>query len=252
MSRVWTLEELHLATTCRYRWFLQYELGVSAPATLPRLELMRSALQAALQSPDLGLPAQMELAEAALTSKVAEITSLGTWQPGRLWASQRLGLLRGVAGTLNNQAFYPPGWRLITVNRTRDVTIRAHGYEFLIELRLDRVDQTPQGTIFTTYLIPGAFSGLTVQLQLALLLQLGGGVAARTFDLTRQEAGGLHWHTVRPAADSPLTLARELLGRLGDALQAGDVSPRPLVDARACRSCPLKATCRPLSPEVVA
>lgn len=241
-TRTWSLPELEMATTCLYQWFVQVMLGGHERVSRWS-ELRRAALRAAIYALEQGHD-PLEAADIALEDCRAALGLRNGWWPGPLWASDRLEMLRSVERILAQPDCRPAGWSYLESGDDHQVTIRAGTYQYALALTADQLDQTPHGLILTSYQShdPHRQAGLDRDAQLALLMFGTGAVAARTLDWATGRYSGLVHQSVRPTAESPITLARQTLSVLGDRLRAGRLEASP--DRYRCPNCVARSLCR--------
>lgn len=241
-GRIWTLPELEVATACRFRWFTIFALGVQQRNAVWD-DLRRAALRAATEALHAGHDPLVQ-AERALRMTATRLRAHGSWHPGALWESQIIELLRKVERVLALPDFLPAGWRPESAGYERTFRTTTGGHTFRLRLEIDRLDHAPTGLILTTYrqMRPLSGTALTHDAQLALLLEASGAVAARTLDLQSCKFSGLQYRVMRPTHESPITLARQTLAELGNALTDGQVGAQP--EAGRCHHCPVRSLCR--------
>lgn len=242
-SQPWTLADLHVATTCRMRWWLESGLQLTSRRRAWD-DLARAALEGALGG---GAPASDQRAARALDLEARRLQQSGVWRPGALWPAQRLELLNRIRRVVTTGDVLTPGATPLPVPRDATLTLAAHGHRFQLQLELDRVEDTPQGRRVTVYRRTGATGAsgpLTPDMQLALTIHAAHADHGRYVALDTGHAFGTLHHVARPNRDSPITQARDLLAQLGDRLAAGDVQPLHTPDHALCRRCPVHAVCR--------
>lgn len=240
-DRVWTLPELEVATSCRFRWLHVHVMGLES-RTSHWDRLQRVGLRAATTAVQDGLDPR-EQAERALRRAASQLQHAGEWSPGFLWESQLLELLGTIERAVASQDFLPVGWQPVAYDHQLLRSFSAAGHAFQLSLEIDRLEHTPTGLILTSYQRhEHGGAALTRDAQLSLLMEATGAAAARTFDLQTGKMSGLLHRVTRPTHESPITLAKAVLAALGDALQDGQVDAQP--ERTRCRNCPVTSLCR--------
>ncbi|MFC3833025.1 MULTISPECIES: PD-(D/E)XK nuclease family protein [Deinococcus] len=245
-ERAWSLSELHVASLCRMRWFLEHGLGVRDPGRA-WTQLAQVALDGALGVGEDGPDAQFAAAGHAVDVRAAELRRSG-WHPGRLWPVRRSELLAGTRRVLRHPNWQPPGMTVRRGTHTRRVTVQAGAHAVTLNVRIDRLDDVAGEARVTLYR-PGdapravdTAAALTGAHRLALTLEAAGAAAGRYVSLASGRA-------VDPLPDenqavAPLAAqARGVLAGVLDTLAAGDVRPRT-PEPRVCGACPGRAVCR--------
>ncbi|GGL89953.1 hypothetical protein GCM10010840_29980 [Deinococcus aerolatus] len=237
-TRTWTLQELQLASICRYRWYAESLLGLTDPERV-WADLQRTAVGAALCTGD-GQAQAMGAADSALERRAHTLARTRHWRPGRLWAARRLELLGGVrmvyerlsaqGRQFGNARSLPARWAV----GGRMLTVRA---------RVDLVELHGRRQVPTVLLrgetVPGA--RLTPGHVLALSVQAARASAGQSVSVVNGDT--LHTLNIVGPQKKVLAEAQEQLAAVVEAIASGDVRPSP-VQPRVCGSCPVRAVCR--------
>lgn len=253
-ERLWTLEELKVATTCRYRWWTTYVLGVTPPPALDWDELRKEALHDVLNLRAKRQIPLNQLVAPALDRVTARLRAERNWSTGSLWPAQRLEVLAQLQTVVSHPDFIPVTWRPATTSSHRTLLLSAHAHRYTIHLTHDRIDHTPRGHVMTVYRSSRSERSSRMDLDQVMALMLQGSQASsgRYLSTTTGEAFSTLGQVTRPTDESPITQVRAHLAELGDALAMGDIAPSRFMTRQVCDVCPFSLTCRLRSSEVAA